>query len=163
MIPIIGTVKAWTVIWNLLLISFTGGLWLLVLIVWWLCKQLFGKKSWHFSPKRGGFAIFAGPLLFQKWRKLTKKLRNFLPTFYFEKLSMDRNFWPKTVQSSKKCEILVKNGQFCGQMASFAHFSKTKSGQKKWRIYVNFLPKMAKMDRNPLFFFYLIYRKIKYI
>ena len=45
MIPIIGTVKAWTVIWNLLLISFTGGLWLLVLIVWWLCKQLFGKKS----------------------------------------------------------------------------------------------------------------------
>ena len=45
MIPIIGTVKAWTVIWNLLFISFTGGLWLLVLIVWWLCKQLFGKKS----------------------------------------------------------------------------------------------------------------------
>lgn len=45
MIPIVGTVKAWTVIWNLLLISFTGGLWLLVLIVWWLCKQLFGKKS----------------------------------------------------------------------------------------------------------------------
>lgn len=45
MIPMVGTVKAWTVIWNLLLISFTGGLWLLVLIVWWLCKQLFGKKS----------------------------------------------------------------------------------------------------------------------
>lgn len=45
MIPIVGTVKAWTVIWNLLLISFTGGLWLLVLIVWWLCKQLFGKKT----------------------------------------------------------------------------------------------------------------------
>ena len=45
MIPIVGAIKAWTVIWNLLLISFTGGLWLLVLIVWWLCKQLFGKKS----------------------------------------------------------------------------------------------------------------------
>ena len=45
MIPIIGTIKAWTVIWNLLLISFTGGLWFLVLIVWWLCKQLFSKKS----------------------------------------------------------------------------------------------------------------------
>ena len=45
MIPMVGNIKAWTVIWNLLLISFTGGLWLLVLIVWWLCKQLFGKKS----------------------------------------------------------------------------------------------------------------------
>lgn len=43
--PIVGAIKAWTVIWNLLLICFTGGLWLLVLIVWWLCKQLFGKKS----------------------------------------------------------------------------------------------------------------------
>ena len=25
MIPIVGAIKAWTVIWNLLLISFTGG------------------------------------------------------------------------------------------------------------------------------------------
>lgn len=45
MIPIVGNIKAWTVIWNLLLISFTGGLWLGVLIVWALCKFVFGKKS----------------------------------------------------------------------------------------------------------------------
>lgn len=45
MIPIIGTIRAWTVIWNLTLIGITGGAWLGVLIVWALCKFVFGKKS----------------------------------------------------------------------------------------------------------------------
>ena len=34
MIPIVGAIKAWTVIWNLALIGITGGAWLGVLIVW---------------------------------------------------------------------------------------------------------------------------------
>lgn len=51
MIPIVGNIKAWTVIWNLALIGITGGAWLGVLIVWALCKFVFSKKSWYFSPK----------------------------------------------------------------------------------------------------------------
>ena len=117
MIPIIGTIRAWTVIWNLTLIGITGGAWLGVLIVWALCKFVFGKKSWHFSAKKGGFAIFAGPLLFQKWRKLTKISAHFLflKTGHGQKfLSI---FWHFIVFWSF--------GQFCGQKnCPFAHFSK---------------------------------------
>lgn len=50
--------------------------------IWWQMIQLL-PSSYNLTLERGGFAIFAGPLLFSKMTKINEKIAKFSTHFLF--------------------------------------------------------------------------------
>lgn len=121
--------------------------------IWWQMIQLL-PSSYNLTLERGGFAIFAGPLLFSKMTKINEKnCEIFYPLFILKNCPWTEIFDQKLSSRIKILNFGSKMDNFVAKWPVLPTFQKPKVGRKNDVFTSFFCQKWPKWTETHFFSF----------